>query len=557
MNLNHKQITAKDLAGFFISNIEKDSIIPEVFSFFGFDCIQRCGVDPSRLDGLIREFEKAEQPQPDTLAAIIALVREGEAMRKGQELEAVENIRQYTMEHLTEDLSIEQIASALHISYYYMCHLFKSNTGTSLSTFRNQKRLELAIRRLTATQDKIADIATGCGYNNISYFSEVFTKMTGLSPSAFRAAHSHLPIHEFYGLEDMLLAARLGNCSFLPEPPRLIDGSVTSSVVHAPDERFGFLHEAAIIEYHGVLYASWYSCPEHELRGYTPICGKRSLDGGKTWTDLEILDHDPSGRLLFCPPVYGICDDRLYMFMNEMVAPDHIHRLNLYVLDNESGSWRKLWSRPIPFKLNTNVVRLPNGKLMLPGRVGELDGFPNTPAVLISDSGKIDSSWRLVKVTENGDLPDGKRLVHPETSVMIENSRVYLFDRDDQRRVPLVHISDDWGETWHPTAGHDIPYVSSKIYAGDLSDGRHYLVANIDRFDRSKLAIYFTQPHSAVFDRYICLYDGLQPVFEGTSACHYPCAYESGGKLYIIATINYSSWPRRGAGLFVIDLDRI
>ena len=267
-------------------------------------------------------------------------------------------------------------------------------------------------------------------------------------------------------------------------------------MVHNPNEKFGFLHEAAIIKYHGVLYASWYNCPKWELNGYTPICGKRSYDGGKNWTDLEIICDDKSEKILYCPPIYGICDDKLYMFVNQMVAPDHMHALDLYLLNNKTEKFELLWSKPIPFKLNTNVVHLPNGKLMLPGRIAELDGFPNTPAVLISDSGKIDAEWRLLKIAQNGDLSDGKKLVHPEISVMRVKDTLYMFSRNDQRRVPLVYKSKDFGETWSEVLSHDIPYISSKLYAGNLSDGRKYLIANIDEFDRSRLAVYFIDKNS-------------------------------------------------------------
>ena len=121
-----------------------------------------------------------------------------------------------------------------------------------------------------------------------------------------------------------------------------------------------------------------------------------------------------------------------------MVAPDHIHSLDLYILDDETNKFELLWSRPVPFKLNTNVVTLPNGKLMLPGRTRELDGFPNTPAVLISDSSKIDTEWQLVKIAENGQLPNGAELCHPEISVICAEDVLYMFNINDKRKVPLV-----------------------------------------------------------------------------------------------------------------------
>ena len=210
--------------------------------------------------------------------------------------------------------------------------------------------------------------------------------------------------HAFYEEDDVRLAERFAPLTFLSAGIRELSSEHVRIVpVHRPDDTFGFLHETAVIEYHGVLYASWYNCTRHELNGYTPICEKRSYDGGKTWTELRIVCEDPSGSIMYCPPVYAIDDDRLYMLVNQMVAPDHIHSLDLYVLNPQTDRFELLRSRPIPFKLNTNAVKLPSGKWLLPGRTGEIDRFPNTPAVLISDDGKIDGEWRLVKIAENNE----------------------------------------------------------------------------------------------------------------------------------------------------------
>jgi len=361
-------------------------------------------------------------------------------------------------------------------------------------------------------------------------------------------------MHPFFGEADRLLAEKMDCCRLLAPDIRTIVREIPSVSVCVPDDRFRFLHEAAIIKYHDVLYASWYHCPRKELEGYTPICGRRSADGGKTWSALEILCEDKSEKILYCPPVYGICDDRLYMLVNQMVAPDHIHALDLYVLNPESDRFERLWSRPIPFKLNTNVVTLPNGKLLLPGRIAEPDGFPNTPAVLIADGGKINGPWRLVKIAENGVLPDGEELVHPELSVICAGEVLYMFCRNDRRRVPLVYLSRDFGESWSPACGHDIPYVSSKIYCGTLADGRHYLIANTDKANRSRLSVFFTADERLEFSRRLELFDaGDAP---GWGAMHYPAACEGDGCLYVIATKGYGE-AGRGAELFVIDLKEI
>lgn len=554
--MNSKILNSRNLAMLFAENIEKENIISTIFDYFRLDCLERCNINPTQLDDHIRKFNERVDCDIDILASIIDVIKTSQECSFNKENDLIKIICSYILDHLTEDISIEKIAEELNISYYYMCHIFKNKYGITVNTFRTQKRLEIAMRKLLETDEKIADIAVLCGFNNISYFTEIFTKMIGISPTLFRTQNKDVFLHDFYDYNDMLLAVKMSGIGFIDKNISEFKHDAEVVLVHEPDDRFGFLHEAAIIEYHGVLYASWYNCPKEELKGYTPICGKRSYDGGKTWTDLEVICDDKTEKILYCPPVYGICDDKLYMFVNQMVAPDHMHALDLYALNNETDKFDLLWSKPIPFKLNTNIVTLPNGKLMLPGRIGELDGFPNTPAVLISDSGKMDAEWRLVKIAENGDLPDGKKLVHPEISVTRIEDTLYMFNRNDQRRVPLVYISKDFGETWSEVLSHDIPYVSSKMYAGNLTDGRNYLVANIDEFDRSKLAVYFTDKNRNLFNKRMILFDKNTTNLQNTTACHYPCAFESNGKLYIISTLNYE-WARRGAVLFVLDLNKI
>ena len=549
--MKNEMKNTRALAEYLALNLNKEEIIPEIMRLFNLDCLQRCFLNPSQLDALIRSFCEGEESDPAALAGIIDFIKAGQAETQNRENELIRTIKAYIDRSFLQDVTIEKMAEEMHISYYYMCHLFKDKCGMPVNTYRTHKRLEKAMRLLSETDLKIADVSSACGFNGISYFTETFTRMVGVSPTAFRGNARGKFFHPFYEYEDMLLTSALDSVRFLPDSVRAMQLHPETVAVYEPDDHFRFLHETAIIAYHGVLYASWYLCPQHELSGFTPIAGKRSFDGGKTWSSLEILCADPTEKILYCPPVYGICDDRLYMLVNQMVSGDHMHSLDLYVLNNETDQFERLWSRPIPFKLNTNVIALPNGKLLLPGRVAEMDGFPNTPAVLISDSGKIDAEWRLVRIAENGNLPDGTELVHPELTAIFSGDTLYMFSRNDQRKVPLVYLSKDMGETWSAACAHDIPYVSSKIYCGTLSDGRHYMVCNTDKFSRAQLTIYFTSDSSPVFtDRFI-LYDTDEPFW---GAMHYPAACESDGFLYIIATKGHPD-RSRGAQLFRIDLN--
>ena len=366
-----------------------------------------------------------------------------------------------------------------------------------------------------------------------------------------------------YEEADRRLADLLPDVSFLKgvdpwQLPRI--AGQRDSIVNFPDGEFSFLHEAVIIEFHGVLYAAWYCNAETELHGRTPVLLKRSFDGGESWTQREVLADDPTGTILFCPPQFGICEDRLYLFINQMwKLPDHMHALDLYVLEEDTGAFRQLWSRPLPFKLNTNVCTLPDGRLLMPGRIAEMDGFPNTPGVLLSDSGKIDDQWRLVYMAPNGDLPDGSHYVHPEQSAIVDGDRTWIFCRNDDLQVPIVYYSDDGCEHFEGPIAHDIPFSSSKIYSGTLSDGRHYLIGNTDRA-RTRLVLFVSEPDSMEFTKGYVLQEGFCEALGCGWMWHYPAAWEANGTLYVICTVNTDRGTvgyRRGAALMRIPLDAI
>lgn len=546
-----------DLARELLAKEKRKNIVIEVFDHFSVNCINSNHLDSEKLDALIKAFDRTSgdvELLTEIIATVHAAVQENE--KEGQHFAA--RITQYLEAHYAETETVYEIAGQLHISYYYLCHFVKQYFGVSVSALRNRVRVCKAKIALVNSKDNISTIAAACGFDSLSYFSEVFTLTVGMAPRAYRMRYADKLYHIDYNDEDIALANLLPSVR-LTDKPAQSTAAPKKYAVAMPDKAYRFLHEAAIIEFHGTLFASWYNCREKELSGHTPIRGKRSSDGGRTWSDVEIIEGQTDDGVLYCPPVYGVCDDQLYLFVNEMSAPDFIHALNLYVYDEKNDKFVKRWSRPIPFKLNTNVIALPNGKLMLPGRCGQPDAFPNTPAVLISDSGKIDAAWRLVKIAENGLLPDGTVYRHPEISAIVSGERVTMFCRNDKRRVPIVYFSQDCGETWSAPYTHDIPFSASKIYAGTLADGRRYVIGNLreaGKHPRAVLALYLTERGSDVFSKICVLADGADSGFEHSAVWHYPAAVEQNGRLKVICTVSFDD-QSRGAVLIDADLRKI
>ena len=167
-----KKQTAKDIARLFEEKIGDDNLISDIFDYLQFDCKIRAFIDPHKLDEGIKNFYELQSV--DSLIPVIDLILQGKEASFVEDKTLLANVKAYIVDHLDENLTVEQIAIRFHVSYYYLCHLFKKMTKKTINQFRMEKLLEKAIRMLLETDNKISEIATICGFDNFSYFSEVF-----------------------------------------------------------------------------------------------------------------------------------------------------------------------------------------------------------------------------------------------------------------------------------------------------------------------------------------------------------------------------------------------
>lgn len=99
-----------------------------------------------------------------------------------------EEIEQYIHSHFTEDMSMQDVARAMNYSEAYFCKLFKQCFKVNFSTYLNEYRVERAKDMLAAGSGSIRDISLACGYTDSTYFSRVFRRITGLTPSEYRTS---------------------------------------------------------------------------------------------------------------------------------------------------------------------------------------------------------------------------------------------------------------------------------------------------------------------------------------------------------------------------------
>ncbi|MDC0609628.1 arabinose operon transcriptional regulator AraC [Vibrio sp.] len=98
----------------------------------------------------------------------------------------IKEICDYLESNIESDVSIDELAEQVFLSPSRLSHLFKSEMGQTLNMWRESQRITKAKILLQTSSNSISDIASLIGYNDPFYFSKIFKRHCGSSPSSYR-----------------------------------------------------------------------------------------------------------------------------------------------------------------------------------------------------------------------------------------------------------------------------------------------------------------------------------------------------------------------------------
>jgi len=140
----------------------------------------------------------ASQKKLDSVSSLLSIFADHLSMKSNQiavqtanaEPPVIAKAKEYIREHHTEDLSLGQVAAAVHTSVFYFCKLFRKITGTTFTVFVSRTRVERAKNLLLNPNLRISEIAYEVGFQSLTHFNRVFKNIIGESPTEYRG---HLP----------------------------------------------------------------------------------------------------------------------------------------------------------------------------------------------------------------------------------------------------------------------------------------------------------------------------------------------------------------------------
>ncbi|WP_138750757.1 response regulator transcription factor [Paenibacillus sinopodophylli] len=98
----------------------------------------------------------------------------------------VDKTKDYIHQHLSEEITMVDIANNVHLNADYLTRIFKKEVGVSISKYMINMKIEKAKELLENTDKSIGDIAMIVGYYNYSSFNRIFTKDVGMSPQEYK-----------------------------------------------------------------------------------------------------------------------------------------------------------------------------------------------------------------------------------------------------------------------------------------------------------------------------------------------------------------------------------
>ncbi|WP_240941234.1 AraC family transcriptional regulator [Paenibacillus sp. HB172176] len=105
------------------------------------------------------------------------------ASRRNRQAEFILN---WIEDRYTEPYSLDEMARSLHLSSFYLTHLFKEATGISISEYIATRRVHQAALLLTTTNKPVSLVGEEIGLTNSSYFCKLFKSHRGITPHQYR-----------------------------------------------------------------------------------------------------------------------------------------------------------------------------------------------------------------------------------------------------------------------------------------------------------------------------------------------------------------------------------
>ena len=100
--------------------------------------------------------------------------------------DVVEHAKEIIVRRCTSNVPLRELAALVGVSPFHLCRSFRASTGRTITTFRHELRLRIALERLSERTLDLTDLALDLGYSSHSHFTAAFRRRFGTTPALYR-----------------------------------------------------------------------------------------------------------------------------------------------------------------------------------------------------------------------------------------------------------------------------------------------------------------------------------------------------------------------------------
>lgn len=122
---------------------------------------------------------------------------------------AVQRMQDYIGEHLSDEITLSDLARAAHYSPWYSYRLFQKHTGLTVSDYVRRLRLSRSAMRLKSGNERIIDIAIDMGFASADGYTRAFRREFGCTPAEYARHPLPIPLFVPFGVKYRFLEREL------------------------------------------------------------------------------------------------------------------------------------------------------------------------------------------------------------------------------------------------------------------------------------------------------------------------------------------------------------
>ncbi len=151
--------------------------------------------DLKRLEEAYYQTRVLKKKQYEAVLRLLTIFAQHLSSLSNQLMVAAENVESpmisraklFITEHQDREISLGEVAKSVNASAFYFCKVFKQATGLTFTDYLARVRIEKVKNLLLNPHKRISEVAYEVGFQSLSQFNRVFRRVTGQSPTVWRA----------------------------------------------------------------------------------------------------------------------------------------------------------------------------------------------------------------------------------------------------------------------------------------------------------------------------------------------------------------------------------